>query len=209
MALKIKICGTTNATDAQLAVDSGADLLGFIFYAKSPRYITPAAAGDIITGLPPAIGKIGVFVNESVETMLSIAEEAGLTGLQLHGEESPELIPRLAGYDIVKAISLRTAGDLARLDDFAGVGILIDTPCPQWGGSGATGNWDLARAAAERRDILLAGGLTPDNVAAAITAVRPAGVDAVSGVEAEKGVKAPDKVRQFIAAARAAAGEDQ
>jgi phosphoribosylanthranilate isomerase len=200
----VKICGTTNLADARFAVDCGADMLGFIFYPPSPRYVEPAVAAEIIASLPAEVARVGIFVNESVDHMTRIAEQAGLTALQLHGDEPAGMITELAGYRVIKALSLRTDDDLARLDAYSAAELLIDTPCEQWGGSGKTGDWALASEAASRHPIILAGGLTPDNVAAAIAAVCPVGVDAISGVEAAKGTKDPDKVRAFIAAARRA-----
>jgi phosphoribosylanthranilate isomerase len=204
----VKICGITNVEDALAAVAAGADLLGFVFYAKSPRHVTPAVARAIGARLPAGIGRVGVFVNEPAEALRRIATEAALTVLQLHGDEPPELLRELADFRRFKALGLQTAADLPRLDAYPEAEfIVVDTPCAERGGSGRPGDWTLARQAAARRPILLAGGLTPSTVAAAVRAVRPAGVDVSSGVERQPGRKDHAKVRAFIPAARAAAAE--
>lgn len=207
MRLTVKICGITNPRDAAVAVEAGADWLGFVFYPPSPRYIEPAAARLITDDLPDHVQAVGVFVNEPNEQLRRIAEAAGLDILQVHGDESPEQLAELAEWQVIKALALRGSADLSRLQAFAGLPLLLDTPTPDYGGSGQVGDWNLAAEAARRHAVILAGGLTPDNVGAAIAAVRPAGVDVSSGVEASKGRKDHDKVRAFVAAARAALQE--
>ena len=203
--MEIKICGITNPADARAAVDDGADLLGFVFFANSPRAVTAPTARAIIAGLPARVGKVGVFVNATVDQVREVATYCRLTAVQLHGDEAPDTAAALAEWRVLKAFALRSAADLERLAPFAAYTLVLDTPTPLHGGSGQTGDWALARQAAARHRVLLAGGLTPANVGAAIAAVRPAGVDVSSGVEAYKGRKDPAKLLAFIAAARAAA----
>ncbi len=202
--MKIKICGITNLDDALHAAGCGADLLGFVFYPNSPRCIAPGAAAEIIAGLPEAVDKVGVFVNESIERMLTLGRDCGLTALQLHGAEPPEQLRELVGFKLIKAVTLTTEADFERLEDYSGATLLVDTPSAAWGGSGQTGDWELAGRAAGRHRIFLAGGLTPENVAAAIQRVGPAGVDVSSGVERVKGVKDHARVKALILAARQA-----
>lgn len=203
-----KICGITRLVDARAAVNAGATWLGFNFYPKSARYLAPEKAAGIIAELPRSIVSVGVFVNETPETVAAIAERAGLTRVQLHGDEPPADLVALARWQPLKALALRTAADLARLDDYPDALLLIDAPTPAYGGAGEVGDWELARQAAERRRILLAGGLTPANVAAAIAAVRPWGVDVASGVEAAKGIKDPAAIHAFCTAALGSADRD-
>lgn len=202
--MKVKICGITNAADATAAVEAGADLLGFIFYPPSPRFVTPEAARDIIAQVPAGVEKVGVFVNESVSRMQRVSELAGLTVLQLHGDEDAEQIAAATGLKCMKAVALRSLEDLRGLENEAGYVLLVDTPTPQYGGSGQVGDWELASLLARRRPIFLAGGLTPENVGDAVATVRPAGVDVSSGVESKPGQKDHDRVRAFIGAARRA-----
>lgn len=204
--MKVKICGITNLDDARHAAACGADSLGFNFYPPSPRYVAPDVARDIIAELPAAVDKVGVFVNASAEEMLELARHCGLTTLQLHGDEPPELARRLRPFPVIKALAVAEESDLQRLETFSDCTLLLDTPCAGYGGSGQTGDWRLARCAAERWNIYLAGGLTPANVAEAIRQVQPYGVDAASGVERAKGLKDADGVRRFIALAKEAAG---
>lgn len=202
MAMKVKICGITNLVDALQAVSSGADLLGFMFYPKSPRYVTPETAAAIVAELPADIEKVGIFVDESNDAMCAIAGQAGLTTVQMHGHESPEQVAAMQAYPVVKAVALREHSDLAGLNEFEGCTLLVDTPSPDYGGTGKIGNWELAAAAAETHQIFLAGGLNADNVAAAIAAVHPYGVDVSSGVERKKGLKDHNRVAAFVANAR-------
>ena len=205
--MKVKICGITNLDDAKFALDNGADLLGFIFYPKSPRYVTPHSAKQIIAALPNGTETVGVFVNESNGSMLDIKSETGVRILQLHGQEPPDQVAKLNGEKIFKALPLQADSDLKMVRDFPGATILIDTPSAKHGGTGIVGNWELAKRAANMVDAILAGGLNPDNVSEAIRQVRPAGVDVSSGVEQEKGKKDPEKVRRFIEAARKAVND--
>ncbi len=200
----VKICGLTNLVDARCALDAGASWLGFIFYARSARYLTPDQAKEIIGKLPAETESVGVFVNEDLDRVREIAAHAGLKRVQCHGSESAAYLRGLAPLRTVKALAFRTPADLERLGEFSSWPVLADTPTPEHGGSGLTGDWSLAAEAARRCRLILAGGLTPDNVAAAITQVVPWGVDVSSGVEQSKGRKDHGRVHAFVAAARAA-----
>jgi phosphoribosylanthranilate isomerase len=203
--MNVKVCGITCAEDAAAAVAAGADYLGFIFVAGTPRYISPDAAGSITRELPSEVRRVGVFVDAAAAEIRRVAAAAGLDTIQLHGDEPVALIAALAEFDVIKAVSLQTAADLAVLDRYPGARLLVDAATGRDAGAGETGDWDLARAAAASHPIFLAGGLCPDNVAAAIGAVQPDGVDVSTGVERCKGRKDPAKLRAFIAAARGAA----
>jgi phosphoribosylanthranilate isomerase len=199
--MRIKICGITNLEDALHAVECGADALGFNFYEKSPRYISMEVANTVITGLPAAILKIGVFVNSSANEIRPIS--SFLDFVQLHGDETPEFASGLtdAGIKVIKAI--RATNSFERALDFNVDGFLLDTPSVDYGGAGKTFDWKLAAKFKELvPDFYLAGGLTPDNVADAIREVRPTAVDVCTGVEAFKRKKDPKKVAAFIEAVR-------
>jgi len=200
--VKVKICGITCLADALAAAQAGADALGFMFYERSARAITLSRAIEIIRELPPFIVKVGVFVNPSAEEVRRAAE--WLDVVQLHGAESPEFcstVPR----PVLKAIRVRDESSLETIRTFAVSGILLDAYVEgQLGGTGARFNWDLAvRAKALSRPIVLAGGLTPENVGEAVQRVSPYGVDVSSGVESAPGRKDIAKLAQFIARAKA------
>ncbi len=202
---KIKICGITNVPDAHAAVEAGADALGFIFYEPSPRNIDPEVAKRIIATLPPFVLSVGVFVNESASTIRQIFDTCQLALAQLHGDESPDFCEEVR-KPVIKAIRLRDRGSFLALAEFKGRfgvrGFLVDTYSPTaYGGTGHVTDWSLASEAAKALPILLAGGLTPDNVREAIQQVRPYGVDVSSGVEQRPGQKDHPKVRAFIDAA--------
>jgi len=204
--MRIKICGITNAGDAEVAVASGADALGFVMYRKSPRWVEPAVARSIIAGLPPFVSPVGVFVNEEAERVRALMDECGFTLAQLHGDESAAYCQNL-GRPVLKALRLKDRGTFLALAEFQGRanvrGFLIDAFSDQaYGGTGQTVDWTLAQEAARSAPIILAGGLNPANVAEAIRVVRPYGVDVSSGVEKNPGKKDPDKVKAFIGAAR-------
>jgi phosphoribosylanthranilate isomerase len=201
--VKVKICGITNWIDARRAVAAGADFLGFNFYPPSPRYITPAKARRIVRRLPERITVVGVFVNESEAKMIEIARAVGLDYLQLHGDESPELVSRLKpAFPVIKALRVQKTFRLAQLAQFKRASaFLLDGFQPRrYGGTGKTFNWSMARRARGNGKIFLAGGLTPQNVAAAIRAARPYGVDVCSGVEARPGKKDPSRVKAMMQA---------
>ncbi|MGQ0617819.1 MAG: phosphoribosylanthranilate isomerase [Acidimicrobiia bacterium] len=197
----VKICGTTSEEDALLAVAMGADAIGFVF-APSRRQIAPAVARDIARRLPPEVLTVGVFRNEAPQRVLDIARATGLRAVQLHGRETPAET-RWVKERTPVVIKAFAAGDpaLERADDYGADAILVDSPTP---GSGEVFDWSLAEGAPIGRRVMLAGGLTPDNVADAIIRIRPWGVDVSSGVESFPGHKDPRLVREFIRVARAA-----
>ena len=202
--MKIKICGITNTEDAKVAWESGADALGFILYAQSPRYVDPQTVKTIVSGLPPFIVSVGIFVNESSKTVQNIMEKCGLTYAQLHGDETPEYCETL-DRPILKALRLKDRSSFLSLAEYrgrAGVkGFVVDAFSESsYGGTGQTTDWSLAAEVARAAPILLAGGLTPENVQDAIAQVHPYGVDVSSGVEVRPGKKDHDKVRAFIRA---------
>lgn len=204
MPVKIKICGITNRDDALRAVDLGADALGFIFYPKSPRFVKVAAAADICASLPPFVAKVGVFVDELEYEIERALRDCLLTALQFHGDEPPGFCQKFAAQSI-KAIRVRDESSLRTAAEYDVDALLLDTYTEsEQGGTGRTFDWSLAVKAKEKLSppIILSGGLTPDNVAGAIQAVQPYGVDVSSGVEREPGKKDPEKLRRFIEACR-------
>lgn len=199
MTVRIKICGITNKEDALAAAHLGADALGFIF-APSPRKISAERAREIIKALPPFIKTVGVFVDEDPERVSTIAAMCGLDVLQLHGSES---IDYCSSFDrrVIKAVRLRSRDDLENLSKYVNVvdALLLDTyVLNKLGGTGITFDWKLAVEARRYGRIILAGGLNPENVAAAISMVKPYAVDASSGLEQSPGVKDHEKMAQFI-----------
>jgi len=207
VTVRVKICGITRLEDALAAARLGADALGFNFWPGSKRFITPAAARAIVRALPPFVTPVGVFVDAGRDELLSAAAVSGVQVLQLHGDEPPELARSLP-MPILKAIRVAGPASLEAMDRWpSAAGFLLDAPAPGYGGSGQTFDWAVAADAARRATVLLAGGLTPANVAEAIRAVRPFAVDVASGVEASPGVKDAALVAAFLAAARAAAAE--
>jgi phosphoribosylanthranilate isomerase len=201
--VKVKICGITSAADGLLAVEAGADALGFNFYEASPRFVTPGAAAMIIQQLPPFVIKVGVFVDAAPDLVLEAISQCGLNVLQFHGNEAPEYCGQF-GLMTMKAFRIRDASSLEALEQYATDAWLLDAyAAGSPGGTGECFNWDLAvQAKRFGRPIFLAGGLTPENVADAIRQVRPYAVDVASGVEASPGRKDAAKVRAFIQAAR-------
>jgi phosphoribosylanthranilate isomerase len=200
-----KICGITRVEDARHAVEHGATALGFVFWPRSSRAVTMDQARAIVDTLPPAIAAVGVFVNASVEDIRRTASGARLSAVQLHGDESPEMASELAA-PVFRSVTLADAEAVMR-DWPESATLLLDAADPvRRGGTGVTVDWTKAGAIARSRRTVLAGGLTPANVAEAIALVRPFGVDVSSGVESTPGVKDPDKVAAFLANARAAFG---
>ncbi|MBI5664804.1 MAG: phosphoribosylanthranilate isomerase [Nitrospirae bacterium] len=203
--LRIKICGITNTEDAFAAIACGADALGFVFYSKSPRSIQPETARSIISQLPPLVTTVGVFVDEEMSNLKKIISHTGLDVVQLHGSEPPEYI-RLSNKTI-KAIRVKDLADLEVLNHYkAASAFLLDTYSPgSIGGTGHVFNWEIAVEAKKMGRIILAGGLTPDNIEEAIKLVQPYAVDVASGVEGNiKGKKDHNKLRSFIERARKA-----
>jgi phosphoribosylanthranilate isomerase len=202
--VRIKICGITNLEDALLAAELGADALGFIFYAKSPRSVAPEAAREIIRQLPPFIVTVGVLVNEEAAAVRDLAARLGLDWVQCHGQESPEYC-RSLGRRVLKAFRIQNEGSLKELASYQGAAqaFLLDTyKKGQVGGTGEIFDWDLARKAQAYGPIVLAGGLTAANVAQAIEVAQPQAVDVASGVEAAPGKKDLEKLRNFFRAIR-------
>jgi phosphoribosylanthranilate isomerase len=196
----VKICGVTNLEDALAAVEAGADLLGFNFYRRSPRYLSPEDARRIVERLPETVEGVGVFVNEPADEVESIAREAGLGTVQLHGDETPDFCRSLRGLKTIKALRVRQGFDAAACALYPVDAVLLDAyAVDAFGGTGHTFDWTLARQArAKVARLFLAGGLTPDNVAEAVRAVRPHAVDVCSGVEASPGRKSPQLMRRFV-----------
>ncbi len=201
----MKICGTTSEEDALLAVAMGADAVGFVF-APSPRQITPTRAGDIVKRLPPEVVTVGVFRDEAPARVVEIVNSLGLRAAQLHGHESAEQA-RWVKERVPFVIQAFPAGDRAvvRARDHGVDAVMIDAPKP---GSGEVFDWCLADGVPDGMRLVLAGGLTPDNVGEAINRVHPWGVDVVTGVESSPGHKDPVKVRTFVVNAKAADDDD-
>ena len=208
MTVRIKICGITRKGDALAAVRAGADALGFLFYPKSKRHISPEQALDIIRALPPLITVVGVFANESAEKIAAVRKTCGLDAVQLHGDETPEFCRSLPGKTI-KAFRLQDAETIAAARTFSTGAWLFDGYAPnQRGGTGSPFNWGWIRQSGPLpRPFIVAGGLTPANVGNCIKTVRPYAVDVSSGVEDAPGKKNADKMRRFVAAVRKVSAE--
>lgn len=212
----VKICGITNVEDARAAVEAGADMLGFNFYRPSPRFIEPEAAREIITAVRAETRSehagstmVGVFVNESIENVIRIAERCGLEGIQLHGDETIEYCGELKKQApqrfAIKVVRSNGAVDLPGLSRYAADAFMLDAYDPKLrGGTGQTADWTCAREAAQLLPrLFLAGGLSPENVVEAVSTVRPYAVDACSALELSPGKKDYARVREFVAAVRA------
>lgn len=196
--VKVKICGITNLDDALTAVTAGADALGFVFYEKSPRFVSPGTAGEIIRHLPPFVTTVGLFVNAEADFVNATGEKCLIDRVQLHGDECPEFCARIV-RPVVKVFRVRNRESLQTIKDYRVAGFLLDAYSPDaFGGTGKSFNWELASEAKQYGPVILAGGLTPDNVRQAVDAVGPYAVDVSSGVEAAPGKKDPDKIKAFI-----------
>lgn len=204
MTVRVKICGITCLDDALMAVDAGADALGFVFCETSPRCIQPTAAREIIRVLPPFVAKVGLFVDADLDAIHHTAASCGLDTIQLHGNETPDFCQECQ-VKIIKAFRIRDENSLALCARYPGIAWLLDSyVAGKMGGTGEKFNWDLAKAAArECKYLILAGGLTPENVSTAVRHVHPFAVDVSSGVESSPGRKDPGKVRAFVQAAKA------
>lgn len=206
--VRVKICGITTLDDALVAAAAGADALGFNFWRESARYLGPQRAAEIIAHLPPLVTPVGVFVNAAPEEVLRTARRLGLGAVQLHGEEGPDAVKALVaeGLAVLKAVRVGARfrpQELKRYD--AARAFLLDADVKgARGGTGKRFDWKRARAARRFGRIILAGGLSPDNVAEAIAAAEPFGVDVCTGVEKQPGVKDHERVREFIRQAKRA-----
>jgi phosphoribosylanthranilate isomerase len=198
----IKICGMTRVGDALHAVREGATAVGFVFWKGSPRYIEPDRAAEIAAALPPSVKTVGVFVNEPVERIRETANVARLRMVQLHGDEPPAYVDQIE-QPVIRAVSLDTVDETTWTWPTDTM-LLLDSTDPSRTGGRAAVDWSRAALATRSRRVVLAGGLTPDNVEEAIVTVRPIGVDVASGVESAPGVKDLDKVARFLTNARAA-----
>jgi phosphoribosylanthranilate isomerase len=205
MNVRVKICGITNLHDAMAAVEAGADALGFVFCEESPRRVDVKTAAEIIGQLPPFVARVGLFVNAPEDSIRQTAERCRLDTLQLHGDEAPEFCQRFR-LSVIKAFRVRDESSLAALKSYAVSGFLLDAfVAGKLGGTGERFDWALARQAAETCPrVILAGGLTPENVALAVRQVRPYAVDVSSGVESKPGQKDHSKLVAFIQAAKSA-----
>lgn len=207
--LRVKICGLTTPQDAVAAIESGADALGFNFFAGSKRYVRPEIAGAWIAELPGGVAKVAILVNPSWDEAIAAAAMAGITALQLHGAETPAFCRRLMekGIRFEKAVPVTDSDSVANLPDFHTSTVLLDSGgAGEFGGSGRIFPWSIAREFVRARPqmrVILAGGLAPENVGEAVAIVRPFGVDVTSGVECSPGRKDRGRMRDFIAAARA------
>ena len=208
--MKIKICGITNIEDAVAAINAGADMLGFNFYPKSKRYISIKECVEIQTELVERdldVISVGVFVNASYETIIKTLEICALDLVQLHGDEPPELLDEIGEWAF-KAIRPQSEAEaLEALETYSqqdrAPALLVDAYHPsEYGGSGTVGDWSLARKLAIKAPILLAGGLTPDNIGEAVRQVNPWGVDVASGVEASPRSKSDALMKRFVESAR-------
>jgi phosphoribosylanthranilate isomerase len=200
---RIKICGMTNVSDARSAVEYGVDALGFIFYPKSRRYVSPEKAKEMIRKLPCDVIRVGVFVNQEIREVKEIARFCNLSLIQLHGNESPHYCSQFSGFSLIKAISPRTEAEILRLGDYPVGAVLVDAyEQGRYGGTGKISNWRLAIKVKERHSLILSGGLNAGNIREAIEAVRPQAVDINSGVEISPGKKDPDKIREIVEIAR-------
>ena len=194
----VKICGITRLKDAEAAVACGANALGFVFWPTSPRFLDPYRARDIVSTLPPFVTAVGVFVNQATDYVNGVATLAGLGAVQLHGDET---VANASGITrpVLKAIAIAESSDEEIERWPRHVTPLLDVHDPlRRGGTGRTVDWTRAAAIARRRRIVLAGGLTPDNVADAIARVGPFGIDVSSGVETSPGVKDHDRLRALF-----------
>ena len=202
--VRVKVCGITNPEDARTAAMAGADAVGLVF-AESPRKLTEERAREVVAALPGHLLKVGVFVNSEPEEMLRISAEVGLDYVQLHGDESPEsvTIVREGGVKVMKALRVQDAGSLERMEGYEADLFLLDA-CSEkaWGGTGERFDWALAKSLKRRGNILVSGGLAPENVREAVRFFEPYGVDASSSLEDAPGKKNEERVRRFVSAAK-------
>lgn len=205
--LGVKICGLTDLASAVATAETGADALGFNFWPKSKRYLPPSAFCEWAGDLPTGVERVGVFVNAAPELVFDLLEGGAIDVAQFHGDESPQYCERFAGrFPYVRALGVRSPESLDRATRFGTRAVLLDAYCPlEYGGSGESFDWELGRRFVSENPefrVVLAGGLTPENVRRAVAGVRPAAVDVASGVESAPGVKDLDAVRRFVERAR-------
>ena len=202
--VKVKVCGITNLKDAQAALEAGADALGFVF-ASSPRQVTIAQASKVVKALGPWVATVGVFVNETPESMIRTAAECGLSCIQLHGDENPLLTKKLSSFKVIKAFRVDERFKQSAMDRYDADAFLLDTKTKDlFGGSGKTFDWKLLDPKKIRRPFILSGGLHPKNVRRAVRALKPYGVDVSSGVERFPGKKDQKLMKEFIQNAKTA-----
>lgn len=200
----IKICGIKRIDDALAAAEFGVNAIGFNFYRKSKRYITPEMAKKIIDEIPPFICVVGVFVNEEIETVRHIYDYCGIDVIQLHGDESPDYCEKLQKR-IIKAFRLKDESDIEKINLYNVNGVLVDSfKEGEYGGTGIEFNENIIKRIRDRKKLILAGGLRVDNVEEAILKIKPYGIDVCSGVEVEPGIKDKEKMRLFVERARRA-----
>jgi len=199
MRTRIKVCGITRSDDAGRAVELGVDALGFVFWPGSPRCVSLRQAARIAGALPPFVATVGVFVNQPLDEIRTVAAGVGLSAIQLHGDESPDAWASVPGR-CIKAVGVGAGFDAAAVAAWpAGIWPLLDAHDPaRRGGTGRAVDWDIAAEVSRTRRIILAGGLEASNIGDAIARVRPFAVDVSSGVEREPGVKDPDRLRAFV-----------
>ena len=198
LIVKVKICGITSYYDAVAAMDMGADILGFNFYPKSPRYLTPRKAGEIVNMLPAFIDTSGIFVNATIDHIRETMDLCPLDWIQLHGDESPDFCRSLTYHNVktMKAIRVKDQADVEKMRDFSTDAVLLDAFHPdKYGGTGATFDWSVLGHSTRR--IFLAGGINPDNVAEAVK-LGVYGIDVCSGIEAEPGKKDHKKMKKLF-----------
>lgn len=206
--IRVKICGITRPEDVLAAADAGADAIGLVF-AESPRRVTPEQAAAILRVLPPFVTPVALFVNEPAARIREVCASLAVRTVQLHGEEPPAVAQALADLCVIKAFRIGSRADLDAAVGYPAAAYLFDARSPgRRGGTATSFDWQLLRDRAWDRPILLAGGLTPENVAEAVRQVRPYGVDTSSGVESAPGRKDAARMRAFVAAARRALDEE-
>jgi phosphoribosylanthranilate isomerase len=199
--VRVKICGVRSLEEARVAVEAGADALGFNFWPRSPRYVAPESAREVIAAMTPLVACVGVFVNEEAERIRELVSHLGLSAVQLHGDELPEFCEKLDSLKLIKAFKVGPEFDLGSIRRYAVNAILLDTGVKgSYGGTGKRFDWRVAIEAKRYGPMILAGGLNEGNVAEAIERVQPMAIDVCSGVEAEPGRKDLDKLRSFMAA---------
>jgi phosphoribosylanthranilate isomerase len=200
--VRVKICGVTNPADCELAAELGTHAIGLNFYPQSPRCISPRDAANVVRALPPYVASVGVFVNWAAEPIIALCKALHLSSAQLHGNETPQTCSAISQQlPIIKVFRLGKGSALPKFANYRGASaFLLDAAnAGEFGGTGKATDWSLARRAATRHRIILAGGLTPENVAEAIRNVQPYAVDVASGVESRPGKKDPGKLREFFA----------